>query len=130
MIEMIKISINEHLMDNVLKDVINENKLDIYNQDDNIKYQITSSFNQMNKIYDNISTIVLGECESKLKEIYKIDQSETLIILKYDYILERLLVSIVGYEVFHPLTKETLDLNHCKNMTINIYYLTRKHRRK
>ena len=72
MIKMIKQSINEGAMDDILEDVINESKIDISNSYDSIKYHITSSFNQKNKKYDDISVIDLSQCEQKLKEIYKI----------------------------------------------------------
>ena len=120
MIDMIKHDIKEHLMDNMLEEVINESKIDINNIDNNIKYQITSSFNQRNKIYNNISNIDLKECEAKLKEVYHINPNDTLIIFKYDYKIEGLLIPMVGYEVFHPITKEVLDLNHCKNNKIDV----------
>ena len=120
MIDIIIQDIKAHLLDDLLEDVINENKIDINNIDNNIKYQITSPFNQKNKEYGNISIINLNECEIRLKEIYHLNQNETLIIFKYDYNIEGLLIPIVGYEVFHPITKEILDLNHCKNTTIDI----------
>ena len=120
MINMIKYSINDGLMDDLLEEVINESKIDIYNTDTDIKYQITSSFNQNNKNYENISVINLTNCESKLKQIYNINPNDTLIIFKYDYKVEGLLIPIVGYEVFHPLTKEILNLNYCNETSIDL----------
>ena len=117
LIEMIKHDIEEGLMNDFIDDII-QNKIDIYQMDDNIKYQITSSFNQKYKTYDNISVIDLQRCENKLKEVYGISQNETLIIFKYDYISEKILVPIIGYEVFNPITKNVLDLNKCKNIKI------------
>ena len=61
----------------------------------------------------------MNKCEEELKSKYNINQNETLLIFKYDYIQKDLLVPIVGYEVFHPKTKENLDLNYCKQK-INI----------
>ena len=120
MIDMIKHDIEDHFIDNMLEEVINESKIDINNIDNNIKYQITSSFNQRNKVYNNISNIDLKECETKLKEVYGINPNETLILFKYDYDIKGLLIPMVGYEVFHPKTKEVLDLNHCKNNKIDV----------
>ena len=119
-IDMIKHSINDGLMDDLLEDVINESKIDIYNTDSNIKYQITSSFNQNNKNYENISVINLTKCESKLKQIYDINPNDTLIIFKYDYKIEGLLIPVVGYEVFHPITKEILNLSLCNEEPIDL----------
>ena len=120
MINMIKYSINDGLIDDLLKEVINESKIDIYNTDTDIKYQITSSFNQNNKNYENISVINLTKCESKLKQIYNINSNDTLIIFKYDYKIEGLLIPIVGYEVYHPRTKEILNLNFCNETSIDL----------
>ena len=120
MINMIKHSINDGLMDDLLEEVINESKIDIYNTDSDIKYQITSSFNQNNKNYENISVINLTQCESKLKQIYDINPNDTLIIFKYDYKIEGLLIPIVGYEVFHPITKEILNLSLCNEEPIDL----------
>ncbi len=120
MIDMIKHDIEDHFIDNMLEEVINESKIDINNIDNNIKYQITSSFNQRNKVYNNISNIDLKECETKLEEVYSINTNETLILFKYDYDIKGLLIPMVGYEVFHPITKEVLDLNHCKNNKIDV----------
>ena len=120
MINMIKNSINDGLLDDLLEDVINKKKIDIYNTDSDIKYQITSSYNQKNKNYENISVINLTQCESKLKQIYNIEPNDTLIIFKYDYKIEGLLIPIVGYEVFHPITKEILNLNYCNETSIDL----------
>ena len=119
MISLIKNDINKGVLNDLLDDVINK-KIDIFKEEKNIKYQITSSFNQKNKIYDNISTINLETCEDKLKYEYNISDNDTLIIFKYDYTLDELLIPIVGYEIFHPRTYQILDLNLCKNIKINI----------
>ena len=58
-------------------------------EDNNIKYEITTT-NNYNE-YKNISIIKLGECEKKLKEKYNIGESEPLIILKVDIYEEGLL---------------------------------------
>ena len=120
MIEMIRNDIVNGQIDQLLENVINENKIDIYKYDNNIKYQITSSFNQKNKAYENISIIELKDCEDQLKYIYNISLNDTLIIFKYDYILKEISTPIVGYEIFHPKTKKILDLNHCKDKKIDI----------
>ena len=103
------------LLDNVIN-----NDEDLLIDDEDIKYQITTTSNQNNKEYDDISTIKLGECENKLKDFYKIKKEDPLIILKMDYSCEGLLSPIVMYEVYHPITKEKLDLIHCQDVQINI----------
>ena len=119
MIEIIREDIINGLMNDKIDDII-KNKIDFYKLDDNIKYQITSSFNQNNYTYDDISIIKLKECESILKDVNNIPSNETLIIFKYDYITDQAFIPLVGYEVFNPITKKILDLNKCKNTTIEI----------
>lgn len=104
----------------MLKAVINEDKQDLIIQENNILIEITSSYNQNNKVYNNISIIRLGECEDILKEKYNISEEETLIILKSDYYSEGLLIPLVEYEVFHPITKEKLNLDYCNETKINL----------
>ena len=79
MLNLIIDNLNEGIMNDVIDDII-KNKIDYYNTDDKFQYQITSSFNQKNKIYDNISVIDLKECENKLKDVYNIPKNNSLII--------------------------------------------------
>ena len=102
----------------LMNHTINEEQEDLLVNDGKIKYQITSSYNQNNKEYTNISTIFLGECEDKLKKLYHINES--LIIFKVDYIQEGSLTPIVEYEVYHPFKNEKLNLSICEDTTINI----------
>lgn len=78
-----------------------------------IKYQLSSSLNQDTKEYKNISNIKLGKCEEKLKAKYNISLNESLLILKIDFEVEELSSSLVEYQVFHPKTKQKLDLKYC-----------------
>ena len=119
MIDNIIFDIKSGYMNSILNMVIS-NKNDFIIEDNNIVYQITSSYNQKNKEYDNISTIFLGECENILKEKYNIDQNESLIIFKYDYYNPDILIPMVGYEIFHPYTKEKLDLDYCNSIYIDL----------
>jgi hypothetical protein len=67
-----------------------------------------------------MSTVDLGDCEERLKDIYKIDKSLPLIIFKIDYYSPGLLIPIIGYEIFHPVNKSKLDLNYCKDILIEL----------
>ena len=84
-----------------------------------ILYQITTSDNQKNNEYNNVSTIILGECENILKKEYNISDNQSLIILKIDYYKQDNLVPIIRYDIFHPITKEKLNLTYCDNELIN-----------
>ena len=105
---------------NILNNITNEYKEDIIIDGNNIIYEITSSYNQNNKEYKNISTIDLGECEKILKRQYKIDDNETLLIFKIDYFIEGLKTRLIKYDIFHPKTKEQLDMKYCQNSTIKM----------
>ena len=103
-----------------LQNVTNDEKKDIEIYEDNMIYQITSTYNQNYKKYSNISTLKFEECENLLKSIYEIDESEALLILKIDIHEEGLKMPIVEYEVYHPLTLEKLNLSYCLNSSIEI----------
>ena len=107
-------------LNELISNIILKEKNDLSIQEKNVIYQITSSENQNNKNYNNISTIKLGECETKLKQKYNISDNESLIIFKYDYYEEGLLIPIIEYEVYHPNENKKLDLNICENIIIDI----------
>ena len=117
-IKNIREDIINHNLDTIISNVIEE-KQDIFKTEDNTLFQITTSDNQKNNNYTNISTINLGDCERILKEKYGIKDNETLIILKIDYNKTGLLIPIIGYEVYHPRNKSKLDLSYCEKSSIN-----------
>ena len=119
-IENIIKGIQEGLINELLNEVINEEKKDIIKIVDETLYQITSSFNQNNKNYENISTIKLGLCEKILKEAYNISENETLIIFKTEKNIQGLLIPLIEFDIFNPFTKEKLNLDYCKNINIDI----------
>ena len=53
----------------------------------------------------------MNQCTYKKEE-------QTLIILKIDYYEEGSLTPIVEYEIFHPITKEALNLEYCNETKI------------
>ena len=99
---------------------IKEDKNDYIIESSDIKYQLTTSDNQNKNEYDNMTTILLGDCEERLKIENHIDPDETLIIFKYDVYEEGLLIPTIEYEIYNPLTLEPLDLNICKETKISI----------
>ena len=66
----IKNAIEGHLIDYLLDNITNGGGGDINIVEKNIKYQISTSWNQNNNNNENISTIKLGDCENILKEKY------------------------------------------------------------
>ena len=59
----------------------------------------TTSENQKNNTNKNISTINLGDCENKLKEIYKIDPSLPLIIFKIGFTFFTIINSFISFSI-------------------------------
>jgi hypothetical protein len=120
LLQYIESQILEGDLDDLLEGVINEEKKDYIIDNNNILLEITSSYNQNNKKYSNISTLQLGECEKILREKYNITEDQTLIILKIDYYEDGLLTPIIEYEIFHPITKEQLNLEYCNEAKISL----------
>ena len=116
----IKNEITNGGMDTLVSNIIREKKDLVLKDEDVTIYQITTSDNQNNNEYNNISTIQLGECENKLKKHYNIANNESLLIFKIDLYNQGLSVPKIEYEIYHPKTKEKLDLDICKDTKINI----------
>jgi hypothetical protein len=112
--------IEDGSMDNFLSKHINEEGEDLIKKVNNTIYQITSSYNQKNIKYQNISSLDLGECEKVIKENYIIPMNETLLIFKTENYIEGLLIPFIEYEIFNQKNKEKINLNICKDRNINI----------
>ena len=94
--------------------------------DNNTIFQLTTTDNELNRFLGNLlnenglSIIDLGTCEITLKDYYKIDYNTSLIIKKF----EQLTIASernVQYEVYHPITKEKLNLSLCDSDTVDLY---------
>ena len=81
-------------------------------------YQIVSDENNYKSISNNFSTIDLGECGNILKKIYNIT---SILILKIDIKTSNANSKAVKFELYHPETKQKLDLSYCSDEKINIY---------
>ena len=112
--------IKDGTMDKLLIDIIYNDKKDKIIKENNTTYQLTSTYNQNNNDYQNLSTIKFGECETIIKDQYSMIQNESLIIFKIEQKVENLLIPKIEYEIFNPITNERLDLNECKNLNLNI----------
>ena len=119
MIKIIQEEIKKGNLNELISD-IKEEKKDYIVDDSETTYQLTSSENQNNNEYNNISTILLGDCEEKLKKHYGIGKDETLIIFKLDIHQEGLLIPLVEYDVYNPLNLEKLNLSYCEDSKIGI----------
>ena len=87
---------------------------------ENVVFQMTTTQKQdyylKNNLYNNISSIDLGECEKILQKEYKID--DPLIIIKVDIKRNDTVSTQIEYEVFNPYTLQKLNLSYCSNTKI------------
>ena len=104
---------------NIIEEIIN-NKNDFFHKINDTTYLISTSENQKNDTYYNISRLLLENCEDILRFRYDINKTFPLIIFKVDYKPQETLIPIIGYEIYHPLNKSKLDLKDCKDIKINI----------
>ena len=118
-IEIIRNGIESNSMDYLIEEVINKQKDLLVKLNETI-FQISSSFNQNNKIYKNISSIKLKECENSIKEKNNIFKDDSLIFFKVEKKVNWSLIPLIEYEIFEPITNKKLDLNYCRNNKINI----------
>ena len=116
----IKKELKNGTLDSLISNLIDGDKKDLIITENNMVYQITTTDNQNNKEYYNISTIRLGDCENILKIMHGIDLNVTLLIFKIDYYPPGSLIPIVNYEVLHPVTKEKLKLDYCNDEMIDV----------
>ena len=89
----------------------------------NILITLSTLENQKNNILENKTTIDLGQCENKLKDIYNISNNETLVLLIYDISIDGMKIPKVEYEIYYQFYSQNLtklNLTACKNMKVDI----------
>ena len=91
-IEYLRYGILNGTLDELLSIAVLRDNKDLITRNNKTIYQITSTYNQNNKLYNNISNIILGKCEVDLKDFYNISENDSLIILKIDYFEEGVLI--------------------------------------
>ena len=117
-------SIQNFMNSNILFDIKDSLMID---GRDNYAYQITTINNEKNilrgknKNNNQFSTIDLGECENLLRNFYHIDRNVSLIIIKFEKIVDVSLERVLQYEIYEPFNKTKLDLSICDNTTIDVY---------
>ena len=121
----IKTIVNE-ITDKTLDDLISnmlEEQQDILIKKNNTLYQITTLSNQIKISQDNnnISSINFGNCEKILKTKYNIGKDEELILFKIEYYLSGFNIPIIEYQIFSSEDKINLNLNYCKNISVEYY---------
>ena len=86
----------------------------------NAIFQVSTVEDQKNQDNENVSNIDLGICEEKLRSHYKIDDDDSLIIIKVDTKSEDLTQTYVQYEIYSPKDLSPLNLSICEGIQINI----------
>ena len=119
MAKTIKEQLNQTL-DEFMMNITNNEQKDLLIKAKDTTYQITTTDNQKNNKYEDVSVINLGECENILKTKNHIDPSKSLIIFKIDYYVPGISIPVIGYEVYHPDTKVKLELDDCKEALIDL----------
>ena len=125
-IEIIKEYINNLDYDNIKETLLEmENKIiqNLLYKDNEMIIVLATTENQKNNINNNITTINLGECETKLKKEYNIPNEESLIIYKIDVLKDGMEIPQIEYEVYYPLNGsklKKLDLSKCKDIKIEL----------
>ena len=98
------------------------NDLEIY--ENNLIFTITNTYNQQNeKLNINKTTIILDECETKLKKSYNTSINDSLYIFKIDKKIEGMKIPKIEYGIYYPLYSTELyllDLSLCENLKIDI----------
>ena len=86
----------------------------------NVKFQISTLEDQKNTENQDVSNIDLGICEEKLRSYYKIDEEDSLIIIKVDTKSEDLTQTFIQYQIYNPRDLSPLNLSICNGVQINI----------
>ena len=89
-------------------------------QTQNVIFQVSTVDDQKNQDNQNVSNIDLGICEEKLRFHYKIDDDDSLIIIKVDTKSEDLTQTYVQYQIYNPKDLSPLNLSICEGIQINI----------
>ena len=104
--------------DDLINQLLNNEKENLLIEDNDIKYEIIIN-NNYNE-FKNLSIIKLGECNNILEEEYNISDNKSLIIFKIDIYKKGLLIPIVEYEVYDYSQKISLELDICKDKIITL----------
>ena len=101
---------------------LEEGKDDII-KDEKMTITLTTTQNQKNNLNNNSTIVELGECESLLREKYKINDNEVLYMKKIDIKQEGMKIPKIDFDVFYKTSKgnlEKLDLSICEKSKISL----------
>ena len=86
-------------------------------------FQVSNTKNEILSLGNDkdFSSIDMAECENILKEVYHIDKSLSLILLKFMKTDTNGESQTFQYEVYDPITSKKLNLSYCENTTVDVY---------
>ena len=120
MIKKIQNDLSNGSMDKILLNINDGDKEDLMLKENNSLFVISTSENQKKMKYYNTSTIILGDCENKLREYYNMSDNDPLFIFKIEYYEEGLLIPIIQYEIYSLNNRGNLNMDICKDQKIDI----------
>ena len=122
---------NTSIYDKIANEIINEypenGESVVIEADNDYIYQITTTENELTLLNDtnnnpyNLSILDLGECGDTLKLYYNISDEQSFICLKYEKLTDIVSEKNIQYEIYHPISKEKLNLTLCEKTPISIY---------
>ena len=104
---------------NIIKEKISPDVNELI-ETENVKIQLTSLEEQKINNNPNVSSIDLGICEERLKLKENISENDSLIILKMDIKSDDLSTTYVQYEIYNPITKDSVSLEVCDDLQISV----------
>ena len=126
--------ISNYTNDEILKDIIpdiiesyeiqNSSSLIILGQNDiifEISHDGLKKIELYNKTNNGLSIIDLGKCGEIIKEKNGLNKNDSLILLQTEKLTNNIQEKNIQYEIYHPFTKELLDLSICNKYDIDIY---------
>ena len=124
-VKMINI-INNEIMDGSLNELLlnaKENKSSLSIVEFNEIYEISFlSYRNENAKNNNISSLInFGQCQKRLKKQYHFNDNEELILFKMEYFIKGFNIPIIEYEIFSPNGTIKLNLEFCKDLSIQLY---------
>ena len=106
----------ENLYNEIISNIMDENFKLIQNDFYNLQF---SKYNTQLK-NTLVSSVNLGECEPKLKQQESLTESEQFLMIKLDLINTTVNAKYVQYDIFNPRTYSKVNLDICKNISIQI----------
>ena len=100
-----------------------DNGDDYISERDKMTYIITTTKNQERQIFDNVTTIDLSNCATKLKDEYNISKNDSLNILMVDKLEDY--IHKIEYEVYYNFSLNNLtklNLTSCEGIRIDISF--------